>query len=213
MRRNILTSKSGLIQIFVLFFLFFGSIELQAQNVVIRSLRCYSSNDQILFPVIDATDPSHSSITIEFDVANNFLPSVNLLFRFCDKNWKPYESAFLINPGYNTEYNLFFERLPSTVTNANFHYKGTFPNNNVTFPFSGKWMYFIVDPQDKNIVYGSGKFYVVYPQVKLRTSITKERMEGKTPEPAELGRTIGIRTNFVLPDSSQKPQKNKPGIR
>jgi len=186
------------------FFIFIFLLSQQyifAQNIEIKSLRIYSSQDQREFPIIDLSDPAQKEITIEFDVQSQFIPNINIEFRFCDSQWNPYNNAFLTNPMYNTEHNLLFDHLPSTVRGARFHYSGTFPNNNVTFPFSGKWKFYLVDTQNRNLIYGSGKFFVVNPEVKLNVQLSKEGSEGDLPDLAALRRTFAISSGFTLPDS------------
>lgn len=193
MRRNIL--------ILFLAGIFSNSLLLNAQDIQVKSLRVFSSSDQTSFPLIDISDPAKSSITIEFDIQSEYQPDFSILFRFCDENWNPVENTFLLNPIHNTEYNLWFDRLPLRIKGAKYHYSGTFPNENVTFPFSGKWKFFVIDPQEPEHIYAEGKFYVVYPEVRLSTKITRAREEGETSELAILGRHITINTSFTLPDS------------
>lgn len=206
MRGNILKNKIRLFK-FLFLIIVASSVKMNAQDFFIRLLRCYSTNDETSLPVIEYR--LDNTITIEFDLQSNSIPSLNIIFKFCDSNWQPYDNAFLVNPVYNTEHNLYFERLPSTVTGARYHYKNTFPNQNVTFPFSGKWQYFIVDSQNPDMVYASGKFFVVDSIVNFKTSIYKERLEGTVPADPSLGRTIDIRTNLVLPDSLYQSQLKK----
>lgn len=187
--------------ILIIFLIIIPFIKNNADDFVIKSLRVYSSLSEISFPIIDKSDSSKKTITIEFDVQGNYAPALNIIFKFCDKDWQPYENIFLANIGYNTEYNLWLEKLPLRVTDARYHYTGIFPNQNVTFPYSGKWKFFIVDSQNPDKVYGEGKFFVVIPEVKLNISITKNRMENVIPEIAALGRTITIFTSFTLPDT------------
>lgn len=167
----------------------------------IKSLRVYSSVDQTEFPIIDLRDSTKGSITIEFDIQSSLMPNLNILFKFCDAEWKPYENVFLMNPGYNTEYNIWFERLPQRVTGARYHYQGLFPNRNVTFPFSGKWKFFIVDSQNPNQIYSEGKFYVVYPEVRLNVRIDNEKSQSYDSDLANLNYTYTIQSSFLMPDS------------
>jgi len=167
----------------------------------IKSLRVYSSGDQLNFPIIDYSDPDKGSITIDFDVQADYMPNMNIIFKFCDADWNPYDNAFLSNPMYNSEMNLWFEKLPTNIRGARYHYNGSFPNNNVTFPFSGNWKFFIVDSQNRNMIFASGKFFVVYPQVKLNIQAAREGLQGDMKEIASSGRTLSLRTNFTLPDS------------
>ncbi|MCX6174221.1 MAG: DUF5103 domain-containing protein [Ignavibacteriales bacterium] len=200
MCRNILNYLKAKILFLIFIFLFSQQLS-SAQNIEIKSLRVYSSEDQREFPIIDLSDPAHKGITIEFDVQSQFIPNINVEFRFCDSQWNPYDNAFLTNPMYNTEHNLLFDHLPSTVRGARFHYSGTFPNNNVIFPFSGKWRFYLVDTQNRDLIYGSGKFYVVKPEVKLNVQLSKEGSEGDLPDLAALSRTFAISAGFTLPDS------------
>ena len=200
MRRNFLNPLRNSIFNFFLIFLIAVSVN-YANGTEIKSLRVYSSNDQIEFPVIDHSDKSKSSITIDFDVQSEFMPNFNIVFKFCDADWNPYDNPFLSNQMYNTETILWFDELPQNVRGARYHYNGSFPNNNVTFPFSGNWRFYIVDSQNRDLIYGSGKFFVVYPEIKLNVQVAKEGLQGEMNDLASSGRTIAIKTNFVLPDS------------
>ncbi len=192
MRRNILI---------ILVSLIFFNNTLLSQDFQIKSLRVFSSTDQTDLPVIDSTNPNMNNITIEFDTDGEYQPNLMLLFRFCDINWQPYENVFLLNPRYDAENNLWLDRLSLRVKGAKYHYTGTFPNQNVNFPFPGKWKFFIVDQNERDRIYGEGRFYVVSKEVKLKVAIDKGRVEGSIPEPVDLGRSISIKTFFNLPDS------------
>ena len=103
---------------------------------------------------------------------------------------------------YNTERNLWFEVLPFRGDRARYHYKETFPNDNVNFPFAGKWMFYIVDSNDPDYTYGSGKFYVINQnEVFLKTSLQDQRLEGLDPDPAVFGQIYNLKVSFNLPDS------------
>jgi hypothetical protein len=172
-----------------------------ASDFILKSLRVYSSLGQTEFPIIDLKDSTRNSITIEFDILSVSIPNLNIIFKFCDSQWIPYENVFLLNPGNNTEYNIWFERLPQRITGARYHYQGSFPNRNVSFPFSGKWKFFIVDSQNPKQIYGEGKFYVIYPEVKINVSINRERAQNFNAELANLNYTYSIQSSFILPDS------------
>jgi hypothetical protein len=121
--------------------------------------------DETAFPII-SNNGEQQSITIDFDIQTSQYPNLAIHFRFCDADWRPYDNVFLLNPIYNTENNIYLERLPLNIKGAQYHYKGTFPNQNVTFPFSGKWKYFIVDQFDRRKIYAEGKFFVVNPEIQ-----------------------------------------------
>lgn len=185
--------------ILIIFFLAF--LNNFAEDLIIKSLRVYSNNNEASFPLIDKSDPLKQFITIEFDIQSTYAPSLNIVFKFCDKDWNPYDNIFLANIGFNTEYNLWLEKLPLRITDASYHYKGTFPNKNVTFPFSGKWKFFIVDSHNKDKILSEGRFFVVEPEVNVNALLKKTRIENEMPELAALGRTISINTSFKLPDT------------
>jgi hypothetical protein len=198
MRRDILTFfKFKFIFLLILFF----TETLLAGGIKVKSLRVFGSHDQRSFPIIEYSDKSKSTITIDFDVESETYPSFIILFKFCDADGKPYDNPFLQNPIYNSERNLMFDNLPSNVRGAQYHYTCKFPNSNVQFPFSGKWCFEIVDIQNNHMVFGTGKFFVVYPEAKLDVQFAKETQEGSTSPLVSLDRTISIRTDFTLPDS------------
>ncbi len=164
----------------------------------IKSLRVYQSHDETSFPIVFP----NSKIAIEFDIKSDHTPSWEILFRFCDQYWEPYEDYLFANEMYNTERNLWFEVLPFRSDRARYHYKETFPNDNVNFPFAGKWMFYIVNSNDPDYIYGSGKFYVInYNEVFLKTSLQDQRLEGLDPDPAVFGQIYNLKVSFNLPDS------------
>ena len=192
MRRNLLS---------IFFFACLLPALIFSAGLEIKSLRVYNGNNETSFPIIDYSSNDEKAITIDFDVQSSSYPNLIIQFKFCDSNWQPYENQFLQNPLYNTEYNLLLNKIPNGVKGASYHYTGTFPNNNVQFHLSGKWMLFITDSHNKNLVYAAQKFFVVLPDVKLNVQVTRETMQGNYGENANLGRTLAIKTNFTLPDS------------
>jgi hypothetical protein len=185
----------------IIFFISISEIQSYSQTFTIKTLRVYSESETS-FPILTPTEEDNQHITIEFDVDSDLLPNFNIVFRYCDKNWKPYDNLFLLNTGKNIEYDIDFEILPFTCEDARYHYKGIFPNENefVDFPFSGKWMFYITDVQDTSKVYAYGKFYVVYNDLKLTVSLKKELLEEKSYSPLEVGRIVNLTSNFNLPD-------------
>ncbi|MBN1302289.1 MAG: DUF5103 domain-containing protein [Melioribacteraceae bacterium] len=171
-----------------------------AQALVIKSLRAIKFGDDTSPPVITVGE----KLKIEFDVKADIVPDLIILFRFCDRNWVPEENIFLVNNGYNTEYNLWFDRLPPVVEGADYRYEGVFPNNNVKFPYSGKWRYYITDIQDTSNVFASGKFYYIDPKMRIDVSLKRVRLEGRTVDPSILGQVFDITTRFTLPDSLEE---------
>jgi hypothetical protein len=181
----------------------FWANPLFSQDVEIKSLKAYLSSDEISLPVITYSKEARSGVlSIEFDLDAEFIPNLNIVFRYCDRNWKPTQNIFLLNEGKNTAYFLDLTTLPTTVEDARYHFRNSYPNSQdeVEFPFSGKWMFFITESSDTSIVYATGKFYVVYEDVGLSASIKREQLEDRSYFPADLAKIFNITTNFNLPD-------------
>lgn len=182
----------------ILLILFSFSAIFAQDDYEIKSLRIFQANSETSFPV----SIYGSKLTMEFDLKCNDLPNWEIKFLFCDKNWEPYENGLLIDEIYSTERNLWFENLPFRSESADYHYVNTFPNKNVKFPFSGKWMFFIRDSYDSDIIYGEGKFYVVNETATdLKTSITENRMHGKNIVPAVFGEIFDLQVSVTVPES------------
>jgi hypothetical protein len=181
------------LRIFILLLLL--SADIFSQEPVIKTLQVYAGDSETSLPV-------GGSITIEFDVQSEFIPDFNIVFRFCDKNWKPYENIFLRNSGQDIAYNIDANKLPVTVEEADYHYKGAFPNNfdNVSFPFSGKWMFFVTATNDTSDVYATGRFIIINREVELRSTLKHEKLEDETFFPTDLAKVFNITTTVNLPD-------------
>jgi len=169
-------------------------------GIEIKSLKAFASGDETSFPVL--ISPQDGELTIEFDLKCEFVPNLNILFRFCDKDWNPVDNIFLLNYGENIAHNLDYEILPFTVEDTRYHFRSSFPDQDkfVSFPFSGKWRFYITDSQDTSTIYASGKFYVVYIDVGLSASIKKEQLEDKVYFPLALGRVFNITSELNLPE-------------
>lgn len=170
-----------------------------AQNVEIKSLKTYTSDNNLSFPVL----MQGSRLTIEFDVNAVYPPDLNVLFKYCDKEWNPTDNIFLLNHGKNIGYYLKFESLPNTVEGASYHFRNSFPDREgyVSFPFSGKWRYYIIDSQDQSKVYADGRFIVINDdQVDLNINIQNKEMDDKNYFPIDFGNVFWITVSFELPD-------------
>ncbi len=182
----------------ILFFLaaFLPAVIAAQENISIKSLIAYPGNDVTSLPVI--TD---NGLTVEFDVQANDVPQLSFVFRFCDKNWTPTGNLFLANHGHNIFNNPDYDVLPVTVKEARYHFKESFPDKrgDISFPWSGKWMYFITDTYDTSKVYASGRFVVIEGTVPMNVSLTKEKLEDKTYFPTELAYIFNITSEINLP--------------
>jgi hypothetical protein len=183
-------------------FLLLLSVTAFSEDIKIKSLRTYPAGKESTFPLIIFDEENSGIITIEFDVQSNSVPDLHIIFKFCDRNWMPVNNAFLANNGKNTAFILDYNSLPVTVEDAHYHFKNSYPDEQgyVDFPFSGKWMYFITDAFDTSIIYGSGRFYVVYSEVSLSTVIKNEQLEDKTYFPSDLAKVFNVTTELNLPD-------------
>jgi len=173
--------------------------ETYSQEFIIKSLNVYTSENLTSLPVLTGDE----KLIIEFDVQGDFIPNMNIVFRFCDKGWTPTKNVFLLNSQYSTAYFLDFEELPiMVVDDARYHHKSTYPDDRdqVQFPFSGKWRFYLTDTQDSSIVYGTGKFFVVNDDVNLGVSIKRDELEDQSYWPVELAKAINLTADFYLPD-------------
>ena len=184
-------------KLFVLLFIIQTSI-IFPQEVVIKSLKTFSSKDANSIPVLSSP---RDLLTIDFDVQTEFSPNINIIFKFCDKNWNPTDNLFLANQGKNTAYTLNYFLLPTTVEEAKYHYTNTFPDKDgyVAFPYSGKWKFFVVDSQDPTKIFAEGKFFVVIADVPLKVETKRETLDDKTYFPPQLGHV-----NWIVVDAALK---------
>ncbi|MFI5237422.1 MAG: type IX secretion system plug protein domain-containing protein [Ignavibacteriales bacterium] len=187
----------------VLLFVFLSFSDLSSQSAIngfeIKSLNVYTTDNQTSLPVLT----NRNKLVIEFDVQGDFFPNMNIVFRFCDKGWTPTKNVFLLNSQYSTYYFLDFEELPiMVVDDARYHHKCTYPDDRdqVQFPFSGKWRFYLTDTQDSSIVYATGKFFVVNEDVELNSRLKRDELEDKSYWPVELANSFNITTDLYLPD-------------
>ena len=181
----------------ILIFLFIYCGDPFAQDFVVKSLNVYTSDDQTALPVVT----KDNRLVIEFDVQGDFIPNMNIVFRFCDRGWTPTKNLFLLNSQYSTAYFLDFEELPITVIrDARYHQKSQYPDDRdqVRFPFSGKWRFYVTDTQDSSIVYATGKFFVVQNDVELGVKVKRDELEDKSYWPVDLAKTFNVTTDFYL---------------
>jgi hypothetical protein len=179
-------------------FLLFTPLALTAQSIEIKSLEIYTTDERLALPVVTRDN----KLVIEFDVKSEFEPALSILFRYCDYGWTPTKNLFLLNQNRNTLPLFNFERLPVTVEDADYHFKGFFPDRDsfIELPFSGKWKFYITDIQDTSLVYVEGRFYLVDNQVEMRSILKREELENKTYWPVELAKVFSLTTNFILPE-------------
>ena len=185
----------------ILLIILLSSKFLFPSDIEIKSLKSYTDNKTSL-PVIINGNQNASYLNIEFDINSVRIPALKLVFRFCDKNWNPTDNVFLANNGQNVSPELDVYNLPVNIEGARYRYEGSFPDEKgyVTFPFSGKWKFFITDSFDTSKVYASGRFFVINQELNLNVNIKKQLMEDKVYYPQDLARVFDLTASFNLPD-------------
>ena len=125
----------------------FFSIYVLSQTVNIKSIQNYPNNSQSKLPILLMGKNSNDKLTIEFDVKAEYQPNLIVVFRFCDKNWIPYDNLFLANQGQDRGYKFSASILPNTVEEADYHYIGSFPTKKdfVSFPYFCNWNFYLTD--------------------------------------------------------------------
>ncbi len=184
-------------------------MELAFSLVEIKVLRVYSIKDEILPPIIiyndfnenGQEDTTNNFIVIEFDVKSQLKPNLQIIFQFCDKNWKVVDNIFLKNFGKDRFYNLQFRTAPTGVKTYNYSFKQFFPDERgqITFPFSGKYKFLITDFQDETKVYGEGNFIVVYQKFPVKLNYSKEVIDDSLSEIMDFNRRDRIQIDVEIP--------------
>ena len=184
-------------KLFVMLLLVQASV-IFSQEVVIKSLKTFTTKDANSIPVLSSP---RDLLTIDFDVQAEYPPNIHIIFKFCDRNWNATDNIFLANQGQNTAYTFNYFSLPTTVEDAKYHYTNTFPDKDgyVSFPFSGKWKFYIVDSQNYDLIFAEGRFFVVKADVPLKVDIKRETLEDKTYFPPQLGHS-----NWIVVDAMPK---------
>ncbi len=192
--------KSFFLIVIIIFIQFAHSFPQSTNDeFIIKSLNIYTTNNEIALPVLTGDN----KLVIEFDVQGKFIPNMNIVFRFCDKGWTPTKNIFLLNTSYSTAYFLDFEELPVTlIDDARYHNKSTYPDDRdqVRFPFSGKWRFYLTDTQDSSIVYATGKFFVIEDLVDMDILLKRDELEDKNYWPVELAKRFSLTSDFYLPE-------------
>ncbi|MCS7052430.1 MAG: DUF5103 domain-containing protein [Ignavibacterium sp.] len=182
-----------------LFFTWLLIITNSFSQISIRSLHVYTTDDNRSFPVVN----SSNKLVIDFDVDSKNVPDLNIIFKFCDKNWNPTDNIFLQNQGQNTAYILNYFSLPVNVEEARFHFSNRFPDGDgyVSFPYSGKWKFFIVNSKNPDVILAEGKFIVDLSEIPLDVNIKKSNLMDKIYSPNELSRSFEIIINATIPEN------------
>jgi hypothetical protein len=136
------------------------SFSLWAQpQTEIFGLRVYANDDEYQPPIIT----QGGVVTIEFDVATPQPANYEVIFRHASKDWVPDNNAFLNVPNRDRSRTMYYVASPLGVHAYTFHYKNSFPDREgfVQLPYSGNYVFMVVNKDDESKVLADGKFIIV----------------------------------------------------
>jgi len=178
-------------------------------DLTIKDLRVYSVRNEILPPIIvyrdldvDGTEnTTNDHIVIEFDITTRLKPNLQIIFKFCDRDWNQYDNIFLLNTGRDRFYNLQFRSAPTGVKHYTYTFKQKFPDEReqVTFPFSGKWSFVIADFEDETKIYGTGRFIVVHQEFPIKVRHSRHVIDDSLFEIMQWNRRDQIAAEVTTP--------------
>lgn len=138
---------------------------------VVRFFRIYGDKDERNPPILIITDGNSkyatnvgfSSLTLEFDVAANLPPNVNIKFVHCDVNWKETDNAIIQSNIFNRT--SYLDWTSSTFIDDYYNYRGkvVIPSPTVKFEYSGNYKAKIYLTNDDSIPIAEQRFFVVKP--------------------------------------------------
>lgn len=175
----------------------------------IRGLRVYGGSDETNLPVIVKTDTARSAaetslpttITIRFDVNEEMPPRLMIRFHHCDKNWNIDTDFFARDDFFTYTRQLFYEQAPTGVEYYRWRFINTFPSDQhsfVRFLYSGNWIFDIVDENNEDDIYASGRFIVVENIVRSNLRVTNDYWTEYNPPLDEVHR---LRLQIRVPDA------------
>lgn len=155
-------------------------VQSAAAGTQILGLRVYANDDEYQPPIVTMT----GRVTIEFDVDDAQPPDLRILFVHASRDWIPETRALLVDEFHSKSGMLEYERAPLGVNRYTFRYKNSFPDirMNVSFPFSGNYLFWIVDHNDESSILAQGRFILVENLVTASMTVAnKYYPEGSNP--------------------------------
>lgn len=145
-------------------------------DIDILGLRVYADDDEYQPPIISAS----GRITIEFDVTTPLAPHLQIVFRHASMDWKADHNQFINDPATTRTVQLAYSPAPAGVTHYTYRYRNSFPNtrNQVAFPYSGNYLFSIVDADNQDRVLAEGKFVVAEETVPVSVLIQNRYLPG-----------------------------------
>jgi hypothetical protein len=146
-------------RLFVLLLMGYNVCTAQNNSFEIMGLRVYAFDDEYLPPIVTM----NQKITIEFDIAAVHPPDIQIIFVHASKDWLADKNAFLNDESHNKSQQLQFTVAPNGVHHYSYHYKNFFPDDRgiVRFPYSGNYLFSVIDKGSNTIVLDGGRFIVV----------------------------------------------------
>ncbi|MGE5315748.1 MAG: type IX secretion system plug protein domain-containing protein [Acidobacteriota bacterium] len=145
----------------------FGTMLHAQTDREIFGLRVFANNDEYLPPVLAMKS---DYLTIEFDVATPVPNNYQIIFQHASKEWEPDENAFLNSPLRDRSVRpLSYTASPGGVRSYTFHFRNSFPDPDgmVQFPYSGNYLFRIVNRDDEKKTLAEGRFIVAEKTLPL----------------------------------------------
>jgi hypothetical protein len=170
----------------------------------ILGLRVYAFNDEYLPPIV----AMGQKITIEFDVAAVHPPDLQILFVHASKDWVPDDSPFVNDQSHNKSQQIQFGLAPVGVHQYSYHYKNFFPDDRgaIRFPFSGNYLFTIVEKESSGVVLAEGRFIVVENSVEASLRVDNKFY---SEQPSPLNQMHYITINVNVPAEESQPVEGR----
>jgi hypothetical protein len=170
----------------------------------IFGLRVYANNDEYLPPMIAA---GSDFITIEFDIDTPLAANYQIIFQHASKDWVPDNNAFLNEPQRDRSQRLLYTASPNGVHGYTFHYKNSFPDPDgvVHFPYSGNYLFRIVNANDDRTALAEGRFILVEKTVPVSLAIANKYYPGGvSPFNQRLYAAVDVNADSLLPGADDQ---------
>ena len=191
-------------QLIILVFLI-SAVSAAGENAVgVMGLRVYAFNDEYLPPIV----LMGQKITIEFDVAAIHPPKLQILFAHASKDWVVDRNSF-VNPDYQNRSQLLqFTVAPNGVHEYSYHYRNFFPDDGgiVVFPYSGNYVFTVVDRDARNALLAEGRFILTEQSVGTSMSVANKYYTERT---APLNQMHFVTVTVNVPADADQPLEGK----
>jgi hypothetical protein len=186
-------------------------VQLHAQNSpllapIVKGVSVYGMDSEQNFPIMvrDSVDGEgkcvrcNEHVTIQFDVLAADPPPLKIRFWHCDRNWHRDENVFVQDVNHTTSFHLDFRTSPTGVTQYNYRYINSFPDNDgaVRFDYSGNWVFELLDKEETTVL-ADGRFFVVDRIARTTALATNEYL---TANASPFNQVNKLTVNVKLPN-------------